>query len=112
MSDLIYLASPYSHENKNIEAYRFAKAEEFVAMQMEKGKIIFSPIVYSHRIAIHFNLGTTSLYWKTFNDEIQSRCDSTWVLKLPGWDKSIGVSQEIKLAERLGHEVQFVEPLA
>lgn len=90
---MIYLASPYSHPEKRMRNWRYQAALHFVSQHVNHTPI-FSPIVYSHQF-VDFGHGTSAEYWHTFNSAMMLVCSSLWVLRLEGWDKSIGVAEEI-----------------
>lgn len=47
MKKIIYLASPYSHPDKDVRELRFIQITEYAAEQVSKGNIVFSPITYN-----------------------------------------------------------------
>jgi hypothetical protein len=105
---MIYLASPYSHPRPDIRAMRYEAAAALVAKHF--GKLtIFSPIVYTHHMAKTHTLPLDAESWKHFNEEMMMLCDAIWVLMLPGWRESIGVTAEIAFAERLNQPIQYIE---
>lgn len=46
MNKIIYLASPYSHEDKHVRELRFIQVTDYAAKQVALGNIVFSPITY------------------------------------------------------------------
>ena len=92
---MIYLASPYSHEDRMVEINRFVGAQRFTAFWLERGYPIFSPIVYSHQF-VTYGLGRSAADWHTFNNEMMNLADRLWVLRMEGWDLSVGVNFEIE----------------
>lgn len=105
---MIYLASPYSGTFLE-ESFRFEKTQEYVARCMKQGLLVFSPIVYAHHMARDFEIGTDAEAWEEFNTEMITMCLDFWVLKLEGWEKSVGVQGEIFLARKLEREIKFIE---
>ena len=99
---LIYLAQPYSHENKDVRIWRYEKALKAVAAGMKWHVYFISPIIQSHLVAETFDLSTDFEYWKIMDEAILSRCDEMWILNLPGWYKSVGVKEEYKIAKKHG----------
>lgn len=95
---MIYLASPYSG-NRSQMHLRYVKAVEYCAKIIStSGSYIFSPIVHWHPAAQNFNLPTDAKFWEDYNHHILSKCEKMIVLKLPGWQESLGVQAEIKFA--------------
>lgn len=105
---MIYLASPYSHPSSTVRALRYHAVAEFVAKRFGTD-VIFSPIVYTHYMADMNALPTDAASWQNFNDNMQRAASETWVLKLPGWGQSLGVTHEIEYARALGQDVIYFE---
>ena len=109
---MIYLASPYSSADPAIVQQRFEAATRYVAYYFRLGVPLLSPIVYCHPIARTHSLPGDALFWQFLNEELVMRSSAMWVLKLPGWESSAGVTSEIALARRLDIPLHFKEPLA
>lgn len=106
---MIYLASPYSHEDPAVEHARFEAVVREAALMWRRGLVVFSPIAHSHPIALHGVSGAWE-QWAAFDEAIIGACSELWVLKLQGWETSRGIAAEVGIAERLGLPVQHVEP--
>lgn len=96
---MIYLASPYTHQDKKIMESRFNDAVSACAFIMQKGFIVYSPIVHMHPIAIAHDLPRDWEYWKKVDSEMVTRCDSFWILTLDGWKQSLGIANELQIAK-------------
>ena len=59
MQELIYIASPYSHESQNVMRDRFHAVCEYAGRMMQAGKVVYSPIAHSHPIAMRVGLPVT-----------------------------------------------------
>jgi hypothetical protein len=98
---LVYLASPYSHPDPAIKQERF---ETICAVQAELlnqyGDVFgfIGPIAASHCVAQHGKLPTEWEFWKKQDELLISRCDELWVIKMDGWEGSVGVQAEIAFA--------------
>ena len=95
---LIYLASPYTHEDKSIEAARFQLACIACGKIFNKGYAVYSPIVHWH--CIH-NLCQLKGGFETFNaidTEMIIRADELWVLITEGTYESKGIKAELAIA--------------
>ena len=106
---MIYLASPYSHPDREVMVRRFKQACKMARKLFELGHFVFSPIAHSHPIAEHGELPAKWEYWAAFDTKMISLCDEVWVLKLDGWQKSKGVEAEINIAKGLGKPVKYVD---
>ena len=92
---MIYLASPYSHPDEQVRKDRFMAVASFVGDALRQGYLIFSPVVYGHALVQIVDLPTDALAWEAFNSQMLSNCREMWVLKLSGWEQSLGVQAEI-----------------
>lgn len=108
MKSLVYLASPYSNDNKNIVTARYEAVLEATARLLNQGKIVFSPIVHSHFLGEHHGLQGDWDFWKQFDETYIERCDELYVLMLDGWRESKGVAAEIELAFAQGKKVTYL----
>lgn len=109
---IIYLASPYSHPDERVRTRRYIATREFVYDRLNAGFAVVSPIVYCHQFARDFSAPTDAKAWLHLNQELLLRCEEVWVLKLQGWDESVGVLGEISTAKFLGLPLHYHEPLS
>lgn len=107
---LVYLAAPYSHPDKRVQQARFEQINEAAARLMADGLLIFSPISHTHPIALAGNLPTDFAYWERYDRAILACCSRMIVLKLQGWEQSLGVKAELAIADELELPVEFMEP--
>lgn len=108
---IIYLASPYSHPNPAKRQWRYELACKVAALLMRDGHLVYSPIVHSHPLTA-YGLPANWEYWRAMDEAMLRRCDALAVLRLPGWEQSVGVQAELALAKELGLKIGFVERLA
>ena len=102
---MIYLASPYSHPDPLVRQVRFEKIVSYAIFCMEKGEVVFSPIAYGHQFISR--IGTCHETWLHFNETVLLTCEEIRIVKLPGWESSLGIKTEIAYAER--HMLQLTE---
>jgi nucleoside 2-deoxyribosyltransferase len=105
---MIYLASPYSHANPSIREQRYLAACRATATLIRAGQVVFSPVVHSHPL-VAFGLPTAWAAWERIDRAFLERCDEVAVLMLDGWDQSVGVRAELRIARELGKPVRFLE---
>ena len=99
MSHSIYLASPYSHTDPDIQLQRYEDVAREAAILINEGAIVFCPIAHSHPIATIGDIDDGT--WRTWSKQdlaILERCDEFMVLMLPGWDTSVGINAETDFA--------------
>jgi hypothetical protein len=106
---MIYLASPYSHPDPAVRQKRFEAACRAAAALLRAGIAVFSPIAHSHPIA-QFGVPTTWDFWQRVDRQYLRHCRALLVLRLSGWETSVGVQAEIELARLWGIPVIEVDP--
>jgi nucleoside 2-deoxyribosyltransferase len=104
---VIYLASPYSHPDPAIREQRFQAGCQAAAALLRAGHIVFSPVIHSHVLVAH-GLPSDWEFWKHVDREHLERCDEVVVLMLDGWEESVGVAAEIRIARELGKRVRYL----
>ena len=107
--NLIYLATPYNHENSEIRYLRFTWACEVAAHFMRQGVHLFCPIAHTHPIAEAGSLPSGWEYWAAYDRVMLFACQELWVVEMPGWDISKGIAGEIKIASELGLKIKFIK---
>lgn len=105
---MIYLASPYSHEESAIQQRRFEQARTVTGWLIAQGKHVFSPIVHCHELTLSHDLPGDASFWHDYNISFLRRSDQIYVLTLEGWKESKGVSQELRYAKMLNIPVTFI----
>jgi len=109
-SGIHYLATPYSNEDSEIEHKRFNDINGISARLFQKRLMVFSPISHSHPIKQVGCLPGDWEFWNTFDRCIIRSCESLIVYRADGWDSSIGVREEIKIAESFSMDIYYIDP--
>jgi hypothetical protein len=109
INELIYLACPYSDSDITVKVHRFEAVNKAAAKLMNSGKYVFSPISHTHPIAVAGELPTGWEFWKEYDRLMLSRCQKLIVLKLDGWETSVGVSAEIEIAKEFNIPIEYLE---
>lgn len=111
MSELIYLASPYSHASPIIRERRFDAVCKAAGKMMEEGKIVYSPIAHSHPISRTMDVSPVDHdFWLRQCFGMLPRCTKLVVLALEGWESSRGVAAEMEFANAHGIPLEFMQP--
>ena len=111
LSNHIYIASPYSHRNKEIVEERYQAVMKYEIHLIKKHFITYSPIVHCHNMAKIGGLPTDAAYWMSRNFAMIKSARELHVLQLPGWNGSIGVNAEISFWRTLsGYDPFFIDP--
>lgn len=105
---MIYLASPYSNKDPHIVRDRFLLVEQCTALLIQQGIFVWSPIVHCHEMAAKYKLPTDAAFWKSYNFDFIRRADAVYILRIPGWDESVGVKMEMDLANSAMIPLVFV----
>lgn len=95
---LAYLATPYSHPDPETKVSRYEKAVELAGYFLKKGLYIYSPIAHSHPIAHLCNLPTGWTFWQRYDECMVRRSDVLLECRLDGWESSLGMGEEVRLA--------------
>lgn len=113
---MIYLASVYSLDAKtDSEEHRAIREERYnvvmkkVSELMAQNVHVFSPILHCHVLSNTYKLPKDFDYWKKLDEDYISHCDAVCVLKMEGWERSQGISEEIKYANQNGIPVEYLE---
>lgn len=110
MKGVTYLAAPYTHPDPEVRAERYRVISKFAAELMLGGTVVYSPISHGHAIEMeHGGPMGTHAFWLPQCFGILRHCSELLVLRLPGWDKSVGVAAEIDLAQTLGIPVNYTD---
>lgn len=105
---LHYLACPYTHADKTVMKERFKKVTDVAVELLKQNVFVFSPISYNAPWE-DYELPHIFSFWEHFDKAFVERSDSVIVLKLEGWEKSVGVREEIKYAQGLGLPIYYVD---
>ena len=106
---MIYLASPYWHDQPPIRYERRHRATEFARLLCRAGYLVYSPLTY----ALLLDGGSrppTEAYWHQHGLSMMQAASSLLVLELSGWRESRGVTREIEYAESWHMPVRFAPP--
>lgn len=109
---MIYLACPYSHADRKVEAARAREVNRAAAALVAQGETVFSPISHSHEIVLSVNPPLSGSFntWRELDTKILPVCDRLVVLMLDGWGESRGIRAEVALARELGIPIEVLEP--
>lgn len=106
---MIYLASPYSAPDAATRQLNFELVEHCVACLTQRNVPAFSPILYLHTLSHKYNLPTYAGFWERFNMQFLRKAGAIYVLKIDGWEESLGVRQEMEFAKAAYLPLHFVD---
>lgn len=108
---IIYLASPYTHDDPIIRESRYLLAVRATAFLIRQECIVFSPIVHSHPVAVHLDGDAmVSAYWTQYNEPFMDMCSKMVVLQIAGWEGSRGVQREIAYFVKHNKPIRYLTP--
>lgn len=104
----VYLASPYSHDSKDVREVRYRRTLEAILEIAKLDIPIYSPIVHWHPLATVAQLPSNFEFWQKQNDPMVTACSEVWVYSLDGWRQSRGIDHEMRLAVSLALRVRYL----
>lgn len=107
----IYLATPYSHPDKEIREKRYIHACQIAGKLMRQGEKVFCPIAHSHPIeTVGMSERQSADFWLDQDFAILKHAEMLMVCMMPGWAESHGVNEEINFAHTNKIPVCYIEP--
>lgn len=106
---LIYLATPYSHPDEDVQEKRFLEVNRVASDLMRRGIYVYSPISHTYPIALAGDLPKSWEFWQTYCRIMLGVCSKLIVLMQDGWQQSIGVQREISIAREMDIPIEFME---
>lgn len=103
-----YLASPYSHPDAEVRAARFDRVVREAARLMQRGECVFCPIAHSHPIDLVLPKIEGHSFWMGQDLPILRHAGKMKVLMLDGWDKSVGIEQEIEFCRDAHIPIEYI----
>ncbi len=103
---MIYIASPYSSPIDSEREDRAYQAGAFAAQCANHGHVVYCPIASWHHLAKEHGMPKDFEFWGHLNLNILRHCAEFWVLRLDGWDESVGLTAEMGFAQEVGMTVR------
>lgn len=104
---VFYLATPYTHLDPSVKKHRADVAMKAAVDLLRHGVYVFSPIAYNAPMEQH-DLPSDWEFWEDYDKAFVRRCDALLVLKMDGWDRSVGVQAEIDYAREISMPVFYI----
>lgn len=101
----VYIATPYSHPDKQVEVQRYESCMQILATLHALKMPCYSPIVHWHNVSRKFYLPGDADFWRIQDHAMIFHAKELWVIKLEGWEKSVGVESEIEFAQTMNLRV-------
>jgi len=110
ISDIEYLAIPYSDGTEELMDFRADVCDLICSDLMKQGRLIYAPISACHHIAKKYGLPREWEFWEFMDKEFVRICKKLIVIKLDGWETSTGVKAEMALADKYGIPIEYIDP--
>lgn len=104
----VYLATPYSHKLQSVRQARFDAINIIAGDLVKQGYFVLSPITHNHPIALACNISMGWEYWEAYDTVLLEWADTVLVFMNDGWEDSIGVTAEIKIAKQMCKPVGYI----
>ncbi len=98
---MIFLAIPYTDDDPKMIDQRVAEGEKAVVLLQNKGYSVYCPVVFFHHLGKKHGMPLTWEHWEFQCKHMIGKADKVIVLRLPRWDKSVGVKGEMRTANKL-----------
>ncbi len=113
MGKLVYLATPYTHQDPEVRERRFRAVSRCAGWLLcHAGVLPFSPISMGHPILneVSHIPGTTFEwhFWAEFDTAMILKSEEFWVYCQDGWKTSTGVAAELKIVTEHDIPVRYV----
>jgi hypothetical protein len=108
---LIYLATPYSHNEMEIREWRYREINKFAAYLIRLGVHVYSPISHLHEITKVGEFPMDFDFWEENCHLFCSLCVGMIIYTQPGWEKSIGVHAEVDFMNERNKPIALMEPV-
>jgi len=109
---VVYLASPYTHEDPHVVEENFRKVSQVAADLTAGGMIVFSPITYGHTLLQFKDMPGDWSFWASFCFSLLLKSDQLLVCdNMEGWEISKGVTEEISFARDHNIKVSYYSEL-
>lgn len=104
-----YLASPFSADSRAVRALRHMSCVEFWEKMQTLQIQVYSPIIYTYHLSLEIGGSVGFEDWAAFDYVMIDKCDHFAILKLSGWDASVGVNSETHYAINKDKPVSYVD---
>ena len=108
---LVYLATPYTKYPTGIDM-AFRDAAVLAAKMVVAGVRVYSPIVYTHQLAIHGGPDPLShAVWLPFDAPFMDRSEALVIAKMDSWETSFGIAEETRIFRAAQKQIYEICPV-
>jgi len=106
---IVFISSPYSHPDDEIRESNFKIVSKLAADLNSQGTVAVSPITYGHTLLQFKEMPSNWEFWKEFCLTFLEKSHELIVYKMPGWENSRGMKEEIEFAKKLNIPITYME---
>lgn len=106
---MIYIISPFSHENKLIERQRYGLNLMFTSRLYRNYISCINPITLGYPFYENHLLRGDAATWSFINLDLMRICTHAIILMFEGWGSSVGVKHEIDYFQRHNKPMLFID---
>ena len=110
MSEIEYLAIPYTDPDETVMDYRAELSDIIWADMCNECRIVYAPISNGHHVAKKYGLPRDWEFWKKLDEQFVRASKKVLIVALEGWENSTGVMAEKGIAEDAGIPVELIDP--
>ena len=107
---MIYLASPYTSPDPNIELQRVKAVALIAAHLVAKELPVMSPILHCHLIRQQCSVPGHYEFWQKWNHRMIQYSEVFLVATIDGWDRSTGLKGEMEFAKSINKRINYINP--
>lgn len=89
---------------------RYLKTLYATSVLLKCGIWAYSPIVHCHHMSQVFGMPKDHKFWLDYDRAMILSARGIQVLTLPGWERSVGVKNEIEFALTRGKPITYLSP--
>lgn len=106
---LVYVSCPYTDKDPEVIKYRLMMFAKFAESIENGGKEHATSALFNQMLLDRgIKLDASYSYWQSYSRSMIHKSDRLVVLCLQGWDRSVGVSDEVEYAKFLNLSVEYV----
>jgi hypothetical protein len=111
MLKLVYVGQPYSHPDKEVVNDRVTAVARYMADRIgcKDGFVYYSPICHGQTIHLNAGVGNDYTCWENHSLAMLALASELHVLCLDGWEKSVGLCDEISFASHTGMPIRYFD---
>jgi hypothetical protein len=106
---MIFVSSPYTHADPEKMEENYRTVSFYSSKLCSEGVVAISPILYGHTAVKFHPMPTDWDFWKNFCLTILDKCVEIHVLKMPGWELSKGMKEEMEFARKRNIKITYIE---